>query len=89
MSFKHPSVQQVLSCSISLTNNQRMRRYLSKSSLNLAKYKFYAIFKRNATLDDSQTLYNIYEVQWERIHTKKNESDRLKSVYKWANIYFK
>lgn len=87
MSYKHPSVQQVLNCSVSLTNNQRVRRYLSNSSLNLAKYKFYALFKRNATLDDSQTLYNIYEVQWERIHTKKNQLERQKSVHKWAKTY--
>lgn len=61
MSDKNPNVNDVLTNSIGITE---MRNQLCKSYLNLAKGEFFRKYKRKATTEDSQVLYDLYEAQW-------------------------
>lgn len=81
MSYKHPTVSEILTNSSS--DNPLIRDHFSKNYRNLASYEFIKRNKRKPTLDDAQEIYNLYEEEWKDIiprHLKEHEE----SVKRWA-----
>lgn len=77
MSFKHPSVGEVINNS---SNNRDMVKYFCKDYLNLAKTAFHREHKRAATIEDSEELFQIFSAQWRYhyIEAPKREKQCIK-----------